>query len=349
MNRDASITSLSALASKLTLSEEEKGFDESDGTLLPIKIPSSFFKLINPDDPSDPIRRQVVPTVFEHTESGGETLDPLAEERHEATARLIHRYPNRAAFLTTDLCFIHCRHCFRRRFTGTFQGPANEEEIEQAARYVEKHPEITELLFTGGDLFTLNDVQLETMIGAFRSRRPDLIIRLCSRAPAARAERITPALIAMLKTFDTAPFFLMTQFNHVRELTKEALRATALFIDNGIPAMNQTVLLKGVNDDADTLKELCNTLLANRIKPYYLFQGDLVSGTVHLRVSIEDGMKLEAELRKRLSGLAMPLYALDLPEGGGKVPLVNSYVEEKKDGALIFRTPYGGHRSYPAD
>ena len=122
----------------------------------------------------------------------------------------------------------------------------------------------------------------------------------------------------------------MTQFNHGRELTKEALRATALFIDNGIPAMNQTVLLKRVNDDADTLERLCNALLANRIKPYYLFQGDLVSGTAHLRVSIEDGMKLEAELRRRLSGLAMPLYALDLPEGGGKIPLVTSYSKEEK-------------------
>ena len=349
MNRDAFITSLPALASKLALSEEERGFDESDGTRLPIKIPSSFFDLIDPDDPFDPIRRQVVPTVFEHVEVEGETLDPLAEKRHAATSRLIHRYSGRAAFLATDRCFIHCRYCFRRRFTGTFQGPATKEEIEQAARYVEGHPSITELLFTGGDLFTLSDARLETMIEAFRSRRPDLIIRLCTRAPAARAQRFTPALISMIKTFDTAPFFLMTQFNHGRELTKEALRATALFIDNGIPAMNQTVLLKRVNDDADTLERLCNALLANRIKPYYLFQGDLVSGTAHLRVSIEDGMKLEAELRRRLSGLAMPLYALDLPEGGGKIPLVTSYIEGQKDGVLVFRTPYGEHRSYPAD
>lgn len=343
------MTSLSALASRLTLSEEEKGFDESDRTLLPIKIPSSFFDLIDPADPADPIRRQVVPTLFEHAASGGETLDPLAEERHSATARLIHRYPNRAAFLTTDRCFIHCRHCFRRRFTGTFRGPANEGEIEDAARYVEEHPEIIELLFTGGDPFTLSDTHLETMIGAFRSRRPDLVIRLCTRAPAALPSRITPSLIALLTTFDTAPFFLMTQFNHVRELTKEALRATALFIDNGIPAMNQTVLLNGVNDDVDTLEALCNTLLANRIKPYYLFQGDLVSGTAHLRVPIEDGLKLETELRRRLSGLAMPLYALDLPEGGGKVPLVTTYLEGRRDGVLVFRTPSGELRSYPID
>lgn len=349
MKRDPSITTLASLASKLELTEDEKHFDEQDQSVLPVKIPSSFFELIDPADPHDPIRVQVVPTIYEHTEEKGETLDPLAEEKHAVTSRLIHRYANRVAFLTTDRCFIHCRHCFRRRFTGTFQGAATQEEIEEAAEYVANHPTIKEILFTGGDLFTLSDDQLKTMIHAFRSKRPDLIIRLCTRAVAAQPKRITTELVEMIKSFTTAPFFLMTQFNHPRELTKEAVEAVARFIDNGIPAMNQSVLLKGVNDDADTLEELCNTLLAHRIKPYYLFQGDLVSGTAHLRVSIEEGLKLEAELRRRLSGLAMPLYALDLPEGGGKIPLVTSYVGEKENGARIFRTPFDELRSYPAD
>ncbi|MFA5698436.1 MAG: KamA family radical SAM protein [Sphaerochaeta sp.] len=345
MKRDHTLTSLAALKEKLDLTEAELSFDEEDQSLLPVKIPSSFFDLIDSDDPADPIRRQVVPTLFEHAQE--ESLDPLAEEEHAVTTRLIHRYSNRVAFLTTDVCFIHCRHCFRRRFTGTFQGAASEKEIEEAATYVGNHPEVKEILFTGGDVLTLSDERLEAMIRAFRSKRSDLIIRICTRACAAFPERVTPALIELLRRYESAPFFVMTQFNHPRELTKAALMATNRFIDNGIPAFNQTVLLNGVNDDADTLEELCNTLLANRIKPYYLFQGDLVRGTAHLRVSVEKGLELEAELRRRLSGLAMPLYALDLPEGGGKVPLVNSYLEGEKNGALIFRTPDGERRTYP--
>jgi len=168
--------------------------------------------------------------------------------------------------------------------------------------------------------------------------------------PAAYPQRITPALVAIIKKFDTAPFFLMTQFNHPRELTKEAVAAVGLFVDAGIPAMNQSVLLKGVNDDAPTLEELCNKLIFSRIKPYYLFQGDLVEGTSHFRVPLEKGLALEKELRRRLSGLAMPLYAVDLPQGGGKVPLTEGYLQESSGCAVWnFTTVEGKKRSYPKE
>jgi lysine 2,3-aminomutase len=337
------------LMERLTLTADEEAFDYTDTATLPLKIPHHFMELIDADDPTDPLRRQVVPSVRESEREEMASLDPLAEVAHSNGGRLIHRYQSRAAFLTTDVCAIHCRHCFRRRFTSTAQGVASQEEIDAAARYVETHRQITELLFTGGDVLTIADKALEAMIRAFRERRPDLVIRLCTRVPAALPSRITDDLIAMIKRFDTAPFFVMVQFNHPRELTSEAIGAVARFIDNGIPAMNQTVLLRGVNDDVDVLQQLCNMLVFNRIKPYYLFQGDLVEGTAHLRVPIKRGLELEAELRKRLSGLAMPTYAVDLPQGGGKVPLTtNHLIKEVRQGVWEFRD-FDGERRYYCD
>lgn len=343
----AMIDTKEKLASHLTLTQEEEAFDYTDRTALPLKIPSHFMALINADDPTDPLRRQVVPTIREMEGEAGASLDPLFEVEHTKRSRLIHRYASRAVFLTTDVCALHCRHCFRRRFTATAQGAASKEEIDEAARYLADHTEITELLLTGGDVLTIADGALEEMIGAFRAMRADLVIRICTRMPAAQPARITNALVEMIKGFDSAPFYLMVQFNHPRELSAEAIKAVARFIDNGIPAMNQTVLLRGVNDDADVLQELCNSLVFNRIKPYYLFQGDLVEGTAHLRVPIARGLELEAELRRRLSGLAMPTYAVDLPDGGGKVPLTTHYLRgEVQQGVWEFENPEGERRRY---
>jgi lysine 2,3-aminomutase len=342
------ITTYSELQSYLNLSEEERTFNNEDKTSLPLRIPSYFLQLIDPSNPQDPLRRQVVPTCNEQQVFEQEQIDPLREVSHSVSDRLIHRYPSRAAFLTTDICPIHCRHCFRRRFTGTFQGPASELQTLDAANYVGAHPQIKEVLFTGGDVLTLSDDHLASMIKTFRDIRKDLIIRICTRMPASYPMRITKDLITMLTQFDTAPFYLMTQFNHSRELTKKAIAAVRLFIDAGIPAMNQTVLLRGVNDTPDTLQELCETLLFNRIKPYYLFQGDLVVGTNHFRVSIQKGLALEAELRRRVSGLAMPTYAIDLPDGGGKIPLTQGYLSEQSGcGVWHFKTVEGEKRSYP--
>lgn len=345
---ETTITSMEQLSRFLQLSEEEKLFCEQAGESLPLAIPSYFLSLIDPTDPGDPLRKQVVPRQDEQVQRPLEDLDPLSEVSYSVTDRLIHRYASRVAFLTTDICPMYCRHCFRRRFTGTFQGIASQSQTEEAAHYVQNHPEVTEILFTGGDVLTLSDSRLEQMIRTFRTLRPDLVIRLCTRMPASYPFRVTDSLIAMLKQFSTAPFYLMTQFNHPRELTKEALEAVSRFVEAGIPAMNQTVLLHGVNDEVATLEELCNKLVFNRIKPYYLFQGDLVSGTSHFRVPLEKGMELERELRKRLSGLAMPVYAVDLPQGGGKVPLNSRYIEgDGSCGVWTFRTVEGELRNYP--
>ncbi len=347
--KSQTITTIAGLEKHLELTEEERSFACLAG-VLPIAIPSYFLDLIDKTDPHDPLRIQVVPTIHEGERLQQEHIDPLAEADHSVTNRLIHRYPSRVAFLVTDICAMYCRHCFRRRFTGTFQGPATRSEIQQAASYLVQHREVKEILLTGGDMMTLSDSKVEELIAIFREARQDLVIRLCTRMPAAEPSRITAALVAIFKKFDSAPFYLMTQFNHPRELTKEAVAAVGMFVDAGIPAMNQSVLLRGVNDDAVTLEQLCNKLIFSRIKPYYLFQGDLVEGTSHFRVPIEKGLALEKELRKRLSGLAMPLYAVDLPQGGGKVPLTEGYLQESSGcNVWNFTTVEGKKRSYPKE
>ncbi len=322
------IHSMEELKKHLNLTEEELAWKESPIS-VPLSITAHYLALIDKDNPEDPLRRQVVPTAKENLQSNTESDDPLAEVSHSKTQRLIHRYANRVAFLATDLCPMYCRHCFRRRFTGNLIGPASNEEIKEAASYLAQHPEIKEILITGGDPLTLSNDQLDYLITALRKASPQLIIRLCTRYPVSQPSRITQELINMLKKHNSAPFYLLTQFNHPREITKESIHAVSLFVDAGIPALNQTVLLRNVNDNPDTLEKLCNDLLFNRIKPYYLFQGDMVTGTADFRVPLRRGMEIEKELRRRLSGLAMPNYCADLPQGGGKVPLCGSYIEEE--------------------
>lgn len=341
------VTRKEQLEETLKLTDEENAWFDSPSS-LPLLVSDYFFSLIDPNDPLDPIRKQVVPNVkeCEHTA----TLDPLAEEAHSVSPRLIHRYKERAALLVTDRCFSFCRHCFRRRFTGREEGTISKEELLKAAEYLKRHEEIKEILLTGGDLFTLSDGQLDFLFSTLKEARSDMIIRLCTRAVATYPERFTDSLFNIINKYKSgAPFLLLTQFNHPRELTDKAIAAVSRFVDSGIPAYNQSVLLKGVNDNVEVLEELCHKLLYNRIKPYYLFQCDLVDGTKHLRVRLEDGLEIETELRKRLSGLEMPAYTLDLPEGGGKVILTKQALKGIKEGVAQFTTPDGETRYYPAD
>ncbi|MBO4393954.1 MAG: KamA family radical SAM protein [Spirochaetales bacterium] len=341
-----SITTLEQLKKRLDLTADELSWKPSP-TSVPLLITDHYMALLDPHDPNDPLRRQVVPTCHENRSSDSESTDPLMEVSHSHGDRLVHRYSNRVAFLATDICPMYCRHCFRRRFTGNMMGKASESDIASACEYLKNNPQIKEMLLTGGDPLTLSDDDLNQMVGSFRLARPDLIIRICTRYPVSLPSRITAELVVMFKSHKSAPFYLMTQFNHPREITEESIKAVSLFVDAGIPAMNQSVLLRGVNDDVDTLEELCNALLFNRIKPYYLFQGDMVIGTEYFRVPIRRGMEIEQALRQRLSGLAMPNYVADLPHGGGKIPLCGSYILKapgKEKGSWLFRTPEGETR-----
>ena len=341
------ITEMEELGKILELTEDESGWDRTGGSTLPLLISDAIIPLLS----VPAIRRQFVPSAKENQDTIG-SLDPQEEAAHRGTDRLIHRYSSRAAFYTTDSCFAYCRHCFRRRFAGHLAGPASVEEIKAAAAYIASHPEIKEVLLTGGDLFTLSDSRIDAMLSIFKESCPSTIFRLCTRAVAVYPKRFTPELMAVIKKHrHGAPFFLMTQFNHPAELTEDAVEAVGRFVDMGIPAFNQSVLLKGVNDDAAVLKELSEKLLMARVKPYYLFQDDPVRGTAHFRVDIEDGLAIEKELRSELSGLAMPQYTADLPAGGGKVILTHGYYMGSEDEGgrkrYAFETPDGGIRHYP--
>lgn len=339
-----SITSLEELKKHIDLTEDEKGFDEGRNG-LPILISDSIMSLMS----SQAIRRQFVPSSAEQSDALG-NLDPLMEVEHTASERLIHRYRNRAALLMTDCCFAYCRHCFRRRFTATEQGPISDREIEDACSYLAVHDEIKEVLLTGGDMFTLSDSRLDTILSRLKAARKDIIYRLCTRALLSNPSRFTDKLFDVIgKNSEGAPYVLMTQFNHADEITKQAKDIVLRFLQLGIPAYNQAVLLRGVNDSVDEQERLANTLMDARIKPYYLFQGDFVNGTGHLRVPLSRGLEIEKELRLRLSGLAMPQYTLDLPEGGGKVILTKDYLVERNEDGWIFESPYGGIRYYPED
>ena len=337
------ITDIEGLSRYITLKEDEMAWKEDGENTLPLLISDHIAPLLS----SDAIRRQFVPSSKENEDTVG-TLDPQEEEENSHLGRLVHRYHNRAAFLVTDRCFAYCRHCFRRRFTGKLTGEASESEIRTAAGYIKEHAEIKEVLLTGGDIFTLSDQHIDRMLSIFKKECPSVIFRLCTRAVATNPARFTQPLYDVIRKNQAgAPFYLMTQFNHPLELTADAVEAVEGFIKLGIPAFNQTVLLKGVNDDEATLIELSEKLLLNRIKPYYLFQGDLVKGTRHLRVPLERGLEIEKNIRAELSGLGMPQYTIDLPEGGGKVILTHSYLIGKDNGTYIFSTPEGKIRHYP--
>lgn len=338
------ITSLKDLEAHIHLTTGEARWFDSPSS-LPLLISDHLAKLME-DREDDPIRRQFVPDIRECDTSC--SIDPLAEVDHSVTSRLIHRYGHRAALLTTDRCFSYCRHCFRRRFTGTDTGAISDDEIDKAADYLSRHDEIHELLLTGGDMFTLSNERLDRLFGILRQSREDLVLRLCTRAVASFPSRFDDELMDIIARHDHGgPFLLLTQFNHPGELTRESIDAVRRFLSLGIPAFNQSVLLRGVNDDVDTLEELCVKLLYNRIKPYYLFQCDLVQGTGHLRVPVERGLEIEQELRRRLSGLAMPQYTIDLPEGGGKVILTKDHLVAADGDELVFTTLDGDTRRYP--
>ena len=229
-------------------------------------------------------------------------------------------------------------------------GPIKEDEINNACEYLKAHREIKEVLLTGGDMFTLSDEALDNLLYKLKSAREDIIYRLCTRTLLSNPDRFTPELFRILKKHNHgAPFYLMTQFNHPAELTPKAIEKLSSFVELGIPMMNQCVLLRGVNDELETQVELCNKLLYNRIKPYYLFQGDLVKGTAHLRVPLSEGLELERKMRIELSGLGMPQYTIDLPDGGGKVILTKNYIEGLVDDVWTFETPTGEIRHYPED
>lgn len=282
----------------------------------PVRLTPHLLELI--DGPGDPLGRQFLPDPAE-LEEDDLPEDPLAEERLSPTPAIVHRYPDRVLMLAANTCAAYCRFCTRKRRVGCRDRSVSFGEIQAAVDYVAAHPEVREVIVSGGDPFLMADGMLGEILGRLR-KIPHLgLLRVATRTPAVLPARITESLAALLRR--AAPLFLTTHFNHPRELTPEAAAACALLADAGIPLANQTVLLRGVNDDADVLAELFQNLLLLRVRPYYLHHPDPVHGTAHFAVSLDRGRDLMNMLRKKVSGLAVPHYVLDTPGGKGKVPV----------------------------
>ena len=288
------------------------------------------------------ITRQIQFNCAEHTFLQCETPDPLGASYHsvdESTERLVHQYKNRCLFILTGKCFSHCRYCFRRESDALQLQFASEAEIDVLCQYVAEHSEIKEVLLTGGDPLTASNAKLETVLQKLRHVNTDLIIRLATRAPIFAPERITPEFIAMVKTH--APVWIIPHINHYAEISKEfspESRQSLIALRNaGIPMQSQSVLLKDVNDSVEPLAKLFNDLVVLGVKPGYLFQGDLAPGTSHFRLSIDAAIDLYNQLKPELSGLSLPTFAVDLPQGGGKVNLMNMTEQQHKTLRLLYR------------
>lgn len=269
------------------------------------------------------IRQILMPHRFEIEEGDQQMLDPLGEQQNKAAPRLIHRYSDRVLFLITDICSVYCRFCTRKHFTGQEQAFIRNEEYERALEYIRSHTGIREVILSGGDPLTVSDKQLDRVLGDLRSIEHIEIIRIGSRMPVVCPMRVTDELVAILKKHK--PVFLMSHFNHPDELTAEAVEALERLVDNGVPVMNQMVLLNGINNHPALVQALNRRLLYLRVKPYYMFQCDPSLGTDHLRTSVEDSLEIQKELWGHLSGLAMPNLSLDIPNGGGKTYLVPNF------------------------
>jgi lysine 2,3-aminomutase len=334
------ITTVDGLASFIPLSSEERAQLRLVTMKYPLSVTPYYLSLIDPSDPDDPVRKQAIPSILEITMGMVGQEDPLDEKGDSVVPGLVHRYPDRVLMVLTDICPMFCRHCTRKRewrSGGWMRTPA---EVGAMLDYIRQHKAIRDVIISGGDPLTLSTPRLEGVISRIRAIKHVEIIRIGTRFPVVLPQRIDHELCRMLSRY--SPIWLNTHFNHRREITPEAAAACDRLLRSGVPVNNQSVLLRGVNDTVAEQMKLCHGLLRIKVRPYYLFQCDEVQGTEHLRTPLETGLSIIEGLRGHTSGLAVPTFVIDLPEGGGKVPLQPNYVLAKKKGELLLRN-YQGH------
>ena len=303
-----------------------------------------YLSLIDPNDPYDPIRRQAIPAGEECNIAPADLNDPLHEDEDSPAPGLTHRYPDRVLFLITDMCSMYCRHCTRRRFAGQKDDESPSERIEKCLAYIEKTPQVRDVLLSGGDALMVSDAKLEYIIQRLRAIPHVEIVRIGSRTPVVCPQRITPELCDMLKKYH--PIWLNTHFNHPNEFTPEAEQALARLANAGIPLGNQTVLLRGVNDCVHVMKKLMHELVRNRVRPYYIYQCDLSMGLEHFRTPVSKGIEIIENLRGHTSGYAVPTFVVDAPGGGGKTPVMPQYVISQSPDKVILRNFEGVITTY---
>ena len=312
---------------------------------FPLAITPYYASLIRRLDGLDPVFQMAVPQVRELHDPAFLMDDPLEEDEDMPVPGLVHRYPDRALLLVTTTCSMYCRHCTRKRVAGMHESTITPLRLQQAVAYLTQHPEITDVILSGGDPFTMATEALERVLAAIRRVPSVEIIRLGTRTPVVMPQRITPELVDMLKKYH--PVWVNTHFNHPNELAPESEAALSRLADAGIPLGNQSVLLRGVNDRPEVIEQLCRRLVRNRVRPYYLFQCDLVRGVEHFRTPISRGIEIMEHLRGRLSGLAIPQFVVDAPHGGGKIPVLPTYIVSTSPSHTVLRNFEGMLVSYP--
>lgn len=339
------VESLTELESHLNLTQEERAGVLLAGNKLAMSITPHFFNLIDRDNPDCPIRRQVIPRIEEAWNAPEELSDPCGEDSHMPVPGLVHRYPDRVLFLVTDRCASYCRYCTRSRVVSGVGEQHLETQWEPAFKYLQEHTEIRDVLLSGGDPLLFSDDRLDKLLTRLRSIPHLQFLRIGSRIPIFLPQRITPALCEMLKKHH--PLFISVHTNHPRELTSEVRDALGRLADAGIPLGNQSVLLRGVNDSVEVQKALVHKLLMCRVRPYYLYQCDLINGSSHLRTPVADGVAIIEGLRGHTTGYAVPQFVIDGPGGGGKIPINPNYLIDHTPGRVTLRNYEGETFEYP--
>ncbi len=339
------ITDLDGLEKRMTLTPDERAGVRLASSKLSLGITPHFFSLIDKNDPRCPIRRQVIPTLDEGRVDPSEVLDPVGEDSSSPVPGLVHRYPDRVLLLVTDRCASYCRYCTRSRLVSGAGGYDFHPEFDKAVAYLRQHTEVRDVLLSGGDPLLLSDDKLDYLLTTLRSIPHLEFLRIGSRIPIFLPQRITPELCTMLRKHH--PIWISVHTNHPRELTSEVREALVRLADAGIPLGNQSVLLDGINDSVEVMKELVHKLLLCRVRPYYLYQCDLIQGSRHLRSPVGKGLEIIEGLRGFTSGYAVPQFVVDAPGGGGKVPINPEYVIYKDAERIVFRNFQGKVYEYP--
>ncbi len=333
------------IRSMLCLSKEENDALNNNERLLPISVTPYYMSLLSREKANQSIRRCVIPTVHELRHSPGEADDPLCEEKQSPVPGLVHRYPDRVLLLVHDFCSTYCRYCTRSRVVGHGKLHPNHSRLEKALEYIRNTPSIRDVLLSGGDPLVLSDDRLDRILTGLRQIPHVEIIRIGTKIPAVLPQRVTPQLVRLLHRHH--PLWMSLHFTHPDECTPEAFRACNLLADAGIPLGSQTVLLKGVNDNVDTMKELVHCMMKMRVRPYYLYQCDPITGSAHFRTPIEKGLEIIRGLRGFTSGYAVPTYVVDAPGGGGKIPLMPDYIAGRDNDSILLENYQGGLFRYP--
>ena len=333
------VSSLADIEKHLKLCEEERAGILLTGTKLATAITPHYFNLLHPSDPDCPIRRQVIPRIEETHTDPSEMTDPCGEDSHMPVPGLVHRYPDRVLFLVTDRCASYCRYCTRSRVVSGVSDQRLKTQWDMAIEYLKKTPQVRDVLLSGGDPLLFSDAKLEKLLSKLHAIPHIQFIRIGSRIPIFLPQRITPELCMTLRKFH--PLFISIHTNHPKELTTEVHEALGRLADAGVMIGNQSVLLDKVNDSVEVQKELVQKLLMCRVRPYYLYQGDLIKGTAHLRTSVSKGIEIIEGLRGHTSGYAIPQYVIDAPGGGGKIPINPEYIVESNEERTILRNYEG--------